>query len=414
MYPLHCPIRDYDWGSPTLLPALQDREPHGGPEAEMWLGAHPGAPAELELADGSRLRLDDAVAEDPAGMLGAADTGTGRLPFLMKLLAAGQALSIQAHPNKAQAEAGFAAEEAAGIPRDAPHRNYRDDNHKPEMLLALTEFSALCGFRRPEEPAAAFDRLSQLLREHADGEVTEAAAAAERLAQLLQAEDIEASFTAILDPDSVWHRTGVDEAVAALEAMGGDLEVQDAALMTAVELSRTYPGDPGVLVSLLLNRVDLMPGQAIHLPAGNVHAYLHGLGVEVMAASDNVLRGGLTSKHVDVAELQRVVTFLPLPVPYTTPERVGEGRLDFRPPFGDFALIQITAPDGDAHAVELSGPVIAVVTEGTAALTHADTTLEVATGHAVFLSAADTASVPLHVQGRDGEATVHLAVCPQA
>ncbi|PZP12962.1 MAG: mannose-6-phosphate isomerase, class I, partial [Brachybacterium faecium] len=175
-----------------------------------------------------------------------------------------------------------------------------------------------------------------------------------------------------------------------------------------------HPDDPGVVVAILLNRVDLAPGQAIHLPAGNVHAYLHGLGVEVMAASDNVLRGGLTPKHVDVPELRRVVTFEALPVPSTEPERVADSVVAFRPPFEEFELLQATLEDDAVHGLDVHGPGIAVVTRGTASLALAGQEIELGPGEAVFLPAAETASGPLAVRAAAGApATVHVAGLPR-
>lgn len=410
MLRLDATIRDYSWGSTTLLAALQGREPSGAPEAEMWLGAHPGAPCHVELPGGERVRLDDLIAEDPERLLGEG-ARFGRLPYLMKLLAAAQPLSIQAHPTLEQARAGFAAEEESGTPQDAADRNYRDDNHKPEMVVALTPFSALCGFRRPQESQLTFERIAQVMTEYADGDATEVSVAARHLSVLLDDGDVAGAFAEILDPESPWSRGGTAELVDALKGMQ-DLILHDDAIVTALEAAEHFPDDPGVLVTLLLNRVDLMPGQAIHLPAGNVHAYLHGLGVEVMAASDNVLRGGLTPKHVDVPELRRVVTFDPLPVPYTNPEPVGEGTVRYRPPFDEFSLTQLSA-EGTAspEPCRLVGPAIAVGTKGTARLAcggHAET---VAPGEAVFLSAEQTAAHALEMTSEDGEETTVYVAC---
>lgn len=406
MHVLDAPIRDYAWGSTDLLAELQGRTPTGRPEAEMWLGAHPGAPSLAEV-DGRAIGLDELISSDPDRHLGQA-ARFGRLPFLMKLLAAGEPLSIQAHPTLEQARAGFAAEEAAGVPRDAPHRNYRDDNHKPEMIVALTPFAALCGFRRTEDSSATFERLSAHMREHADGEVTEAAAEVRRLHLLLAEADLAGAFEALLTPGSVFRRGGTAEVVSVIEALP-DLEALEPELATALQISRVHPDDPGVLVALLLNRVDLVPGQAIHLPAGNVHAYLHGLGVEVMASSDNVLRGGLTAKHVDVPELEKVVAFEPLPVPYTNPEQVAEGHVLFRPPFEEFRLHQVS-PDGRTVPVEANGPAIAVATRSSVEVSCGDEAVVLGPGQAVFVSADETTGRPLRVRAaEDGDAMAHIA-----
>uniref|UniRef100_UPI0028BE40B7 mannose-6-phosphate isomerase, class I n=1 Tax=Citricoccus sp. TaxID=1978372 RepID=UPI0028BE40B7 len=388
MFLLRTSIRDYAWGSATLLAELQGRTPTGRPEAEMWMGAHPGAPAGAVPAsdpDSAPVPLDELLAADPEVLLGEA-ARYGRLPFLVKLLAAGRPLSIQAHPTRDQARAGFAAEEATNVPASAPHRNYRDDNHKPEMLVALTPFSALCGFRSAQDAGTSFSRLAQVLAENMeehdggpDGPAdaasgapgTSGASVAQSLAGhadlLLHGgagpdgqggpgsasldggggPALERVFSDLLDPAGDWSSgTWVTAVVAALKNAPRALD-EDLNLATAVGIAEHFPADPGVLVSILLNRVDLAPGQAVHLPAGNVHAYLHGLGVEVMAASDNVLRGGLTPKHVDVPELRRVVAFESVPVPYCAPLSEGDGHLVFRPPFEEFQVERLDLPAAD-------------------------------------------------------------------
>ncbi|MCJ2194138.1 mannose-6-phosphate isomerase, class I [Micrococcus endophyticus] len=413
MHVLKPVIRDYAWGSPTLLARLQGREPTGRPEAEMWLGDHPGAPCGVVVGDGSVTGLDELTAADRERCLGP-NVDTDRLPYLAKLLAAGAPLSIQAHPTLEQARAGFAAEEAAGVPVDAPHRNYKDANHKPEMLVALTHFSAMCGFRSPEVSSDSFEALAHALTEHADGDTSAVAVAAARISQTLAAGDLEDAFTAILDPESVWAAPGSVAQVVEVLRAAEDLAERDPSLATALEVAEHYPDDPGVIVAILLNRVDLAPGQALHLPAGNVHAYLHGLGVEVMAASDNVLRGGLTAKHVDVEELRRVVTFEAVPVPSTEPERVADSVVAFRPPFDEFELLQATLEDDAVRELDVHGPGIAVVTRGSAHLGLAGQEVTLGPGEAVFLPAAETATGPLAVRAADGApATVHVTGLPR-
>lgn len=270
--------REYPWGSPTAIPEFLGREPDGRPKAELWLGTHPGAPARLVDREGS---LSDVA---------------GELPFLLKVLAAGAPLSLQAHPTPEQARAGFAREEAAGIPRDAPHRNYKDDSAKPELILALEDgFRALCGFRPVAETRAVLG-----------------SAGVARLAPLLDRlrddDDLRDVFRWLLE-----RGPGVDGLVAAVTEIAAHAEGESWA--AARLLAAHHPGDPGIAISLLLHAVTLRAGQVLHLPAGNIHAYLAGIGIELMAASDNVLRGGLTSKHVDVPELLEVLDFRPGPVP---------------------------------------------------------------------------------------------------
>ena len=298
------PVRPYAWGSRTVIAELRGAPtPSPHPEAEMWLGAHPGDSSHLVGADGARTSLLDALRADPETLLGSdrAAKWSGSLPYLLKVLAADEPLSLQAHPSSAQAAEGFARENAAHIPIDAPTRNYRDASHKPELICALTEFHALVGFREIPQTLALLHAL----------DVAELAPHVALLEAQPDAAGLRALFTTwITLPQSV-----LDRAVPALQTACVRL-AQEAGefgreARMALELSERYPGDAGVLAALLLNLAVLAPGEALYLPAGNLHAYLSGAGVELMANSDNVLRGGLTSKHVDVAELLRVLDFTP-------------------------------------------------------------------------------------------------------
>lgn len=305
---LQNPVRAYAWGSRSVIADLLGAPvPSPHPEAELWLGAHP--------ADSSRLvstgtSLLDALAAEPTRLLGPerAKRWNSTLPFLLKVLAADEPLSLQAHPSLQQARVGFAAEEAASVPRDAPHRNYKDANHKPELICALTPFDALVGFR---EPAATVELLRALDAPVLAGHV-------DLLADQPDADGLRALFTTwITLPQAV-----LDELVPAVQDAGvrlaGAAGPWRAEARMVLELSERYPGDAGVLAAMLLNHVTLEPGQALFLPAGNLHAYLTGAGVELMANSDNVLRGGLTPKHVDVPELLRVLDFHAVTPPVLT------------------------------------------------------------------------------------------------
>ncbi|RJU01715.1 mannose-6-phosphate isomerase, class I [Arthrobacter frigidicola] len=340
MYLLENTIRPYAWGSRTAIAELLGRAPSGGPEAELWIGAHPGAPSVAELPDG-RSPLDALIDADPDAALGAevAARFGRRLPYLMKVLAAGSALSLQVHPSTAQAEAGFDAEESAGVPADAPERNYKDRSAKPEMVFALSPFEALCGFRPLAEAAAVFSHLETLVEPGSEEAEVLGAVAAELGSGPA---GLRSGFEMLLAarPEIV---AAVEAAVSAPPEGSGDAGdprfTRD--LATVAELGSQYPGDPGVLIALLLNRVSLQPGEVLYLPAGNIHAYLSGLGIEVMASSDNVLRGGLTPKHVDTRELLRTVVFEPLAPPALQPERTLLGQELYRPPFAEFQLQRI-------------------------------------------------------------------------
>lgn len=287
----------YAWGDAEALPRLLGRQPDGWPLAEVWFGTHPAGPA--TVAESRALGLAQPLVEV-----------SGPLPYLLKLLAAAEPLSLQAHPTAEQARAGFAREEAAGVA--GPERVFVDPYPKPEVVVALAPFKALCGFR-PEEATVA------LLRS-IGGE-------ADDLADRLQTDGLESVVTHLM----------VDQppldGIAA--ACGGH---EDTAARWVAALAHSYPGDPAVGVALLLNYVELRPGQAMYLAAGNLHAYLRGTAVEVMGASDNVVRGGLTAKHVDVVELLRTLDYRPLPDPICRPERLSETTVRFPTPGAPFVL----------------------------------------------------------------------------
>ncbi len=340
--------RDYAWGSTIAIPELLGTAPSGRPEAELWLGAHPGSPARLVGRDGTL-----------------ADVVHGRLPFLLKVLAAASPLSLQAHPTTAQAQAGFAAENAAGIPLDAPERNYKDAFHKPELIYALSEeFRALCGFRQVAETRAV------LLPVSGDARI------AELLDRLVDDSSLKPTFEWL-----VTRGPGADELIAAV--VEASAVADDVSWDTVRRLADAFPSDPGIAISLLMHTAVLTPGEVLYLPAGNIHAYLEGLGIELMSASDNVLRGGLTPKYVDVPELLKVLDFRPLPLPYLQPERPQAGVAVFRPDLRDFVLT-VVSPDATAGGVvlPLTGPAIALCTSGE--VTIDDHELE--RGHAVYVA----------------------------
>nr|MDT0659207.1 mannose-6-phosphate isomerase, class I [Micromonospora sp. DSM 115978] len=327
-------VRDYAWGSRTVIAALQGRPvPSPGPEAELWLGAHPDSPALLDPdGAGTAYSLLDALTAEPDRWLSApvAARFGRRLPYLLKVLAAEAPLSLQAHPDQEQARLGHAAERS--VPPGG-HRNYADPYHKPEMLVALSSFEALCGFRDPLVSAAAIDAFGL------------AALAPVTAALRTGAGGLRTAVRELLTWPAA-DRAGLVTAVTAAPVAPG----HEADARLARELADRYPGDPGVLVALLLNHVRLAPGEAIWMPAGNLHAYLRGAGVEVMAASDNVLRGGLTPKHVDVPELLRVLRFEVLDDPLLPATAVAPGVTTWPVPIDDFVL----------HRVELAGPVSVV------------------------------------------------------
>ncbi|MFJ6675381.1 mannose-6-phosphate isomerase, class I [Actinosynnema sp. NPDC091369] len=379
---LHNAVRAYAWGSRTAIAELLGKEvPTPHPEAELWMGAHPGDPSRVAGPDGEPRSLLDLLADDPDGQLGArhADRWGSRLPFLLKVLAADEPLSLQAHPSAEQAANGFAAEDAAGVPMDSPIRNYKDPSAKPELICALTEFHALAGFRDPARTVALLRSL----------DAPDFAPYAELLAAQPDASGLRAMFTTLITlPQSALDMLlpqVLDACVLHVKEHGEfDLECR-----TILELGEAYPGDAGVLAALLLNRLVLRPGEAIYLPAGNLHAYLHGTGVEILANSDNVLRCGLTPKHVDVPELLRVLDFGCGDMPVQTGEETTPGLWSYRTPCPEFELSRIEVGPSVRVRVDHSGPQILLCTRGRARLTCGDDTVELTRGQSVWLPARD-------------------------
>ncbi|MEU9305492.1 mannose-6-phosphate isomerase, class I [Streptomyces sp. NPDC048269] len=365
-------IRPYAWGSTTALPTLLGVEPTGEPQAELWMGAHPGAPSRIDRGSGETA-LSDVIAADPEGELGAAVVAKfgPRLPFLLKILAAGAPLSLQVHPDLAQAKAGFEDEERRGIPIDAGHRNYKDPSHKPEMLCALTSFDGLCGFRPPEQAADLIEGLGVgSLKPYAD---------------LLRAHPEDAALrevlTAVLTADRQQMAHTVTEAAAAAERLGGPYTPY-------ASLVHEFPGDPGVIAAMLLNHFRLQPGEAVFLGAGVPHAYFQGMGVEVLANSDNVLRAGLTPKHVDVPELLKIVKLEPGDPHVLRPE--GNGEEVYEAPIDEFRLSRfVLAPGAASRVLPADTPQILLCTTGSPRLGE----LTLAPGESVWVRAGEKAEL---------------------
>ncbi|PZE68274.1 MULTISPECIES: mannose-6-phosphate isomerase, class I [unclassified Curtobacterium] len=372
--------RDYAWGSVSAIPELLGRTVTGVPQAELWLGAHAGSPSVVvnpAMVGGADTVLDWITAE-PETALGPDRAG---LPFLLKVLAAAAPLSLQAHPTPEQAREGFEREEAAGVPLDDPGRNYKDPFPKPELVVALSDrFEALSGFRPVPEALAEVEAL--------DGGSGRLGPLVVHLQHGLEdtvrwLEEADDSARAVIG--AVGHL-----ATGAVAAAGPDGTVTPNTA-TAADLARAYPEDPGVVVSLLMHRVTLTRGEAMYLPAGNIHAYLDGLGIELMAPSDNVLRGGLTPKHVDVPELLRVLDFTAHPVPLLEPEHLAPAVDRFAPAGVGFALLRVTgdgrpAGPGAGGTAPLHGPSIAICTEGVVTLVGARTATLLRRGESCYIT----------------------------
>lgn len=335
--------RAYAWGSRDALPSLLGTTPTGEPQAELWLGDHPGAPASVMKARPAPQTLIELIESDPEryGVDGA------HLPFLLKVLGIGAPLSLQVHPDKRQAEEGFAREEAAGVPRGARERNYGDANHKPELLVALGEVTALCGFRPLAEARAELLALAAAAPAGRGREALEHAAG-------MCAVDDESAARAARSSLLTWAFDG-DDATLAVTALAEALDrgvqgVSDSRLRSLRELTATHPADAGVLLSLLLHLVTLRPGEAVYLGARQLHAYLSGIAVEVMAASDNVLRAGLTVKHVDAGEVMRIVDTATLDSPRLEARPVAPGLIAWQPDVPDFVLLRARLGSGAGDA----------------------------------------------------------------
>lgn len=381
-------VRTYAWGSRTTIPEFTGRlAPAAHPEAEVWFGAHPGDPAWLETENGE-VSLLDALVADPEGQLGPGSRARfgDVLPFLVKVLAADEPLSLQAHPSAEQAVEGYLSEERLGIPVSSPVRNYRDTSHKPELLVALQSFEALAGFRQAS-------RTTELLRELA---VSDLDPYIELLSDQSDADGLRALFTtwitapqpaidvlvpAVLDGAIQYVRSGATKFAAEAK--------------TVLELGERYPGDAGVLAALLLNRISLAPGEAIFLPAGNLHTYLRGFAVEVMANSDNVLRGGLTPKHVDVPELLRVLNFTPTTESQLRAPTHHDGLgLIYDTPTDEFAASMLTLGDDQlGHEVDApsrhDGPQILLCAEGSTTVSGKSGAVKLTRGAAAWVAADD-------------------------
>ncbi|MFC8533536.1 mannose-6-phosphate isomerase, class I [Streptomyces sp. NPDC057249] len=374
-------IRNYSWGSTTAIAELTGVEPDGAPQAEQWMGAHPTAPSIVRRRGASR-PLDQVIEEEPAAELGehVLRRFGPRLPFLLKLLAAEAPLSLQVHPDLAGAAAGHKRENAQGVPLDAPHRNYPDSNHKPEMIVALGPFEGLCGFRTPSDCAGLLSALNvDLLDQHCA--TLRSAPEETALRQVFSA--FLAEGPSLVD--------AITRAVAREARRSGPYQ---AAFDSYYSIAKAHPGDPGLLPALMLNHFRLAPGEGLFLGAGIPHAYIRGLGVEVMAASDNVLRCGLTSKHVDSQELLRVIAFSAAPVHALRPTATATGEEVFATPVDDFRL-SVLRPGRHGGAVKLDAfaPQILLCTAGAVSVTGPEGELPLPVGSSVYAPAGEQVTV---------------------
>lgn len=345
--------------------------------AELWMGAHTRSPSKVILGN-TEEPLDEFIQENRLLCLG--ETGEQKytgLPFLFKILAADAPLSIQAHPNKQQAEDGFAREEKAGIPLSAENRNYKDPNHKPEIICALTDFTAMCGFR-PLNEIASLVSLLKLPQLHTCLEALKRAEPAEAYKYFLHSlfslpQNVKLELTQLI-------KEKIPELFKKAPSYALEWKLIE-------QFATAYPGDSAVIAPLYLNVLSLKPGEALFLPAGILHAYVHGFGVELMANSDNVLRGGLTPKYVDVKELLNTLRFEPYKPEILQPTTGSDGIKSYPSPVDEFSLFRIDLID--IHPVHLPAgkPIILVVIDGTVKIGNQHNIMELTKGKSVFVPA---------------------------
>ena len=380
--------RHYSWGSTTAIPDLLGLPAADEPIAELWFGAHDSSPSPLGESGAT---LADLLAGDAETHLGAdviARFGEG-LPYLLKILAAERPLSLQVHPNREQARVGFAVEQAAGVPLDAPERCYRDANHKPEVWFALGPVEALCGFRAPRRAAELFEDLDAPL----------AHSIARMLREDPSASGVRTVFTALLSTHTRPDADAVSQVARACSDRLANSSPSPRADGNVVLLQDEHPGDPGVVASLLLNPVSLQPGESVFIPAGGVHALLHGTVVELQASSDNVLRAGLTPKHVDVHALLSTVDYVAAPPIRIAPETFHGSTRVFYAPVDDFELSVTTlgggdselADDGSWQPVPGRGPRIVLCLDGEVTVRSERENIALVRGQALFAGAAEGA-----------------------
>jgi len=390
-------IQEYEWGSKTAIPELLGRaEPTEKPQAELWMGAHPKAPSSV-YCDGVWRSLLEVIAQNPEEVLGreTAHRFSNELPFLFKVIAAAKPLSIQAHPNLDQAKEGFLRENENGIPLGAVNRNYRDENHKPEIICALTPFWALNGFRQGKE-------ILRLLGEIRVPLLEEALAS---LRNHSSRQGLKGFFNHLMTMEKDTQVKIVKEVAAYAERR----TEREPVWTWIARLHKEYPGDMGVLSPAFLNLVRLEPQQGMYLPSGELHSYLEGVGIELMANSDNVLRGGLTAKHIDVKELLNILNFSEAKVNILRPERVASGEAVYLTEAAEFALSMVTVSEGVSFiGARKRSAEMMICTKGEATVT------DLGDGETTGFTRGTSIIVPAAVEQYhiEGAATIYKAAVP--
>ena len=380
MQKMHNGVQNYAWGSKDALTKLYGiKDPQGRPMAELWMGAHPKSSSQVENIRGEMISLRDQITASPDQQLGKkVSERFGELPFLFKVLCADQPLSIQVHPSKSAAEIGYAKENAAGIPLDAAERNYKDPNHKPELVYALTPFKAMNGFRELREMVSLLQPV---------------AGAHPLIASFLTSPDVDhlrRLFAGLLSLEGEDKSRALDVLKSVLNDQHG--EPWD----TIRSIQEFYPDDSGLFSPLLLNVITLQPGEGMFLYAETPHAYLNGVSLEVMANSDNVLRAGLTPKYIDIPELLANLKFTAKPAAELLTKPVIKGaELNFPIPVEDFAF-SIHTLGAESQTLTQDSAAIVFCIEGQSVLVKNEQTIVLNPGESCFLSAAQS---PVTVSG---------------
>ena len=390
-------VQEYAWGSYTYIPELLGNDsPASTPQAELWMGAHPKAPSMVKC-NGQWRSLAALIEKNPAEILGkaVAEKFDNRLPYLFKVLAAAKPLSIQAHPSLAQAKEGFERENRLGIPLAAHNRNYKDDNHKPECICALTSFWALNGFRKVSGILSLMEKICpQGLKRELDN-----------LQMQPNSLGLKKFFQAMMTMDRKQQKRIIADAITNAQKFKNN----DQTYKWMIDLHNEYPADIGVFAPILLNLTCLKPGEAMFLPAGELHAYLNGIGIELMANSDNVLRGGLTSKHVDVPELLNALTFEERELNILSKEEINECEGVYFSRAEEFFLSIISVRDGKAYNSSTNRSVeILLCTNGDATITDLDKNdkIDLTRGRSIIIPAV------LEKYRIEGKATLFKAAVP--
>lgn len=386
------PILEYAWGSHSAIQDLMDQAPTDSPWAELWMGAHRKAPSQIYFND-KWTPLDTLIQKFPADILGkpVAKKFHNTLPYLFKILAADQPLSVQAHPNKTQAIKGFDRENKLQIPKNAPHRNYKDDQHKPEIICALTPFTGLKGFRNI---SSIIKMLETLCPTSLRNEL-----------EILKNNHLKQFFKSLFELPEKNKIKVIHEAVKNAKAQF----LQTKILKWILKLYEKYPKDIGILSPVILNLFSLDPGQALFLPAGELHAYLDGLGIELMANSDNVLRGGLTPKHVDVSELLNVLNFTETKIDILLPQPISSNEMQYPIFASEFSLSKIIVNNNLEYASPQNRSVeILLCTKGSV---HVATSADMET---VFLEKGKSILIPAMIDHYQliGDAELYKASVP--